>query len=71
MGRTTFTIEKDTVLTSKSEQQSIFTPNQEWKGNIIAMHCLESSKVISIKTKDTDILILMMYSSEAATRVVL
>ena len=29
MGRTTFTIEKDTVLTSKSEQQSIFTPNQE------------------------------------------
>ena len=29
MGRTTLNIEKDTVLISQSQQQSLFTPNQE------------------------------------------
>ena len=62
LGRTTFNIEKDTVLISQSQQQSLFTSNQEEADTRIAPHCSESSKPVLVKAKDTDILILMVYA---------
>ena len=62
LGRTTFNIEKDTVLISQSQQQSLFTSNQEEANTRIALHCSESSNLVLVKAKDTDILILMVYA---------
>ena len=62
LGRTTFNIEKDTVLISQSQQQSLFTSNQEEADTRIAPHCSESSKPVLVKAKDTDILVLMVYA---------
>ena len=62
MGRTTFNIEKNTVLISQSQQQSLFTSNQEEADPRVALHCSESSKPVLVKAKDTDILVLMVYA---------
>ena len=62
MGRTTLNIEKDTVLISQSQQQSLFTSNQEEADTRIAQHCSESSKTVLVKAKDTDVLILLVYA---------
>ena len=62
MDRTTLNIEKDTVLISQSQQQSLFTSNQEKADTRIAQHCSESSKIVLVKAKDTDVLILMVYA---------
>ena len=62
MGRTTLNIEKDTVLISQCQQQSLFTLNQEEADTRIALHCSESSKAVLVKAKDKDILILMVYA---------
>ena len=61
MGCTTLNIEKGTVLIPQSQQQSLFTSNQEEADTRIALQCSESSKPVFVKAKDTDILILMMY----------
>ena len=61
MGHATLNIEKDTVLISQSQQKSLFTSNQEEADTRIAMHCSESSKPVFVKSKDTDILNLMVY----------
>ena len=60
MGRGTLNIEKDTVLISQSQQQSLFTSNQEEADTKIALHCSETSKPVFVKAKDTGILILMV-----------
>ena len=57
----TLNIERDGVLISQSEQQSLFTSNQEDAGTRIALHFSEMSKSVSIKTKD---FILIMYTSD-------
>ena len=44
MDRTTFNIEKNTVLISQSQQRNLFTSNQEEADSRIALHCSESSK---------------------------
>ena len=62
MGHATLNIEKDTVLISQSQQKSLFTSNQEEADTRIAMHCSESSKPVFVKSKDTDILDLMVYA---------
>ena len=62
MGRTTLNIEKDTVLISQSQQQSLFTSNQKEAVTRIALHFSESSKPVLVKAKDIDILILMVYA---------
>ena len=62
MGRTTLNIEKDRVLISQCQQESLFTSNQEEAGTRTALHCSESSKPVLVKAKDTDILILMVYA---------
>ena len=62
MGRATLNVEKDTVLISQSQQQSLFTSNQEEAGTRITLHCSESSKRVFVKAKDTDILIIMVYA---------
>ena len=62
MGLTTLNIEKDTVLISQSQQKSLFTSNQEEAGTRIAIHCSESSKPVFGKSKDTDILNLMVFA---------
>ena len=62
MGRATYNIEKDTILISKSQQQSLFTSNQEEADARIALNCSESSKPVFVKAKDTDILILMVHA---------
>ena len=62
MGRTTLNIEKDRVLISQSQQQSLFTSNQEEADTRTALHCSESSKPLLVKAKDKDILILMVYA---------
>ena len=51
-----------TVLISHSQQQSLFTSNQEEADTRIALHCSESSNPVLVKAKDTDILILMVYA---------
>ena len=61
IGCTTLNIEKDTVLISQSQQQSLFTSNQKEPDTRIALHCSESSQPVWVKVKDTDILILMVY----------
>ena len=53
---------KNTALIPQSQQQSFFTSNQEEAGSRIALHCPESSKLVLIKAKDTDILILMVHA---------
>ena len=67
MGCITLNIEKDAVLISQSQQQSLFTSNQEEADTRIAPHCSESSKPVLVKAKDTDILILMMYAFSVAS----
>ena len=62
MGHTTLNIEKDTVLISQSQKQSLFSSNQKETHTRIALHCSESSKPVLVKAKDTDILILMVYA---------
>ena len=62
MGRTPLNIEKDTVLISQSQQQSLFTSNQEEADTRVALHCSESSKPVLVKAEDTDVLILMVYA---------
>ena len=62
MDRTTFNIEKNTVLISQSQQRNLFTSNQEEADSRIALHCSESSKPVLVKAKDRDILILMVYA---------
>ena len=64
MGRATLNIEKYTVLISRSQQQSLFTSNQEEEkaDTRIALHCSESSKRVFVKAKDTDISVLMVYA---------
>ena len=62
MGRRTLNIEKDRVLTSQSQQESLFTSNQEEAGTSTALHCSQSSKPVLVKAKDTDTLILMVYA---------
>ena len=62
MGRTTLNIEKDTVLISQSQQQNLFTSNQEEADTRIALHCSERSKPVLVKAEDTDILILMVHA---------
>ena len=62
MGRTTLNIEKDTVLISQTQKRSLFTSNQVEADTRIGLHCSESSKQVLEKTKDTDILILMVYA---------
>ena len=62
MGGTSLNIGKDTILISQSQQQSLFTSNQEEGGTRIAINCSESSKPVLVKVKDTDILILMVYA---------
>ena len=62
MGCITLNIEKDAVLISQSQQQSLFTSNQEEADTRIAPHCSESSKPVLVKAKDTDILVLMVYA---------
>ena len=62
MGRATLKIEKDTVLISQSQQQSLFRSNQEEADTKIALHCSESSKPVFVKAKNADILILMVYN---------
>ena len=57
----TLNIEKDTVLMSQSEQQSLFTSKQKEAETRIALHWLESSKPVYVKAKDRDILISMVY----------
>ena len=57
LGCTTLNIEKDTILISQSEQQSLFTSSQGKPDTRIALNCLESSKPVLVKAKDTDILI--------------
>ena len=61
MGHITFNIEKDTVLISQSQQQNLFTSNQDEVDTRTALHCSESSEPVLVKAKDTDILILMVY----------
>ena len=62
MSCTTLNIEKDTVLILQSQQESLFTSNQEETDTRIALHCPESSNPVLVKAKDTDILILMVYA---------
>ena len=62
MGLTTLNIEKDTVLISQSQQQSLFTSNQEEADTRITLQCSKSSKPVLVKAKDTDILFLMVYA---------
>ena len=50
------------MLISQSQQQSLFTSNQEEADTRITPHCSESSKPVLVKAKDTDILILMVYT---------
>ena len=47
---------------SQSQQQSLFTSNQEEVDTRIALHCSESSEPVLVEAKDTDILILMVYA---------
>ena len=61
MGRAILNIEKDTVLISQSQQQSLFTLNEEEANTRIALHCSEKSKAVFVKAKDT-VLILMVYA---------
>ena len=49
-------------MISQSQQQSLFSSNQEEADTRIALHCSESSKPVLVKAKDTDILILMVYA---------
>ena len=63
MGLTTLNIEKDTVLISQSQQQSLFTSNQEEADTRIVLHCSESSKPVLLKAKYIDILMLMLIST--------
>ena len=51
-----------TVLISQSQQQSLFTSNQEKANTRIALHCSESSNPVLVKAKDTDILIFVVYA---------
>ena len=62
MGHTTLNIEKDTVLISQSQKQSLFSSNQKETHTRIALHCSESSKPVLVKAEDTDILTLMVYA---------
>ena len=62
MGRTILNIEKDTVLISQSQQQSLCTSNQEEADTRITLQCSKSSKPVLVKAKDTDILFLMVYA---------
>ena len=62
MGGTSLNIGKDTILISQSQQQSLFTSNQEEGGTRIAINCSESSKPVLVKVKDTDRLILMVHA---------
>ena len=52
MGCTTLNIEKDTVLISQSQQQSLFRSNQKEADTRIELHCSESSKSVLVKAKD-------------------
>ena len=61
MGRAILNIEKDTVLISQSQQQSLFTLNEEEANTRIALHCSERIKAVFVKAKDT-VLILMVYA---------
>ena len=49
MGGTTFDIEKGTILISQSQQQSLFTSNEEEADTRIALHCSESSHSVLVK----------------------
>ena len=62
MGPTTLNIEKNAVLLSQSQQQSLFTSNQEEADTRIARHGSESSNPVLPKAKAIDILILMVYA---------
>ena len=53
MGRTALNIEEDTVLISQSQQQSLFTSNQEKADTRTALYYSESSKPVLVKAKDT------------------
>ena len=50
------------ALISQSQQQSLSTSDQEEVDTRIALHCSESSNPVLVKAKDTDILILMVYT---------
>ena len=52
LGGTTLNIEKDTVLISQSQQQSLFRSNQKEADTRIELHCSESSKSVLVKAKD-------------------
>ena len=55
MGRTTMNNEKNTILISRSDRQSLNTLNQEEAGPRIVLNGLESSEPALVKAKDTDI----------------
>ena len=63
MGRTILNIEKNTLSISKSEQQSLFTSNQEETDTRIALHSSESSKTVLVKVKDNLCLLVYAYLS--------
>ena len=63
IGRTTLNIEKDTVLVLQSQQESLFTSNQEEANTRTSLHGSKSSIPVLVKAKDTDILILMVMLS--------
>ena len=62
IGHTTLNIEKDTVLILQSQQESLFTSNQEEANTRTSLHGSKSSIPVLVKAKDTDILILMVYA---------
>ena len=51
MGRTTLNIEKDTVLISQSQQQSLCTSNQEEADTKIALQCSKLQQASFSKSK--------------------
>ena len=59
---TTKNNEKNAILISRSDQQSLNTSNQEEAGTRMALLGSENSQLALVKAKDTDILNMAVYA---------